>query len=102
MVVTSLTSSLGLMAIFAVDLIDLVFISIIGHQELAAAAGYASALMFFTSSINIGLSVAAGALVSTAVGKHQTEDAREYASSVAFFAVLTGLVLPLLILPNVI
>lgn len=50
--VTSLTASIGLMAIYAVDLVDLLFISMLGYESLAAAAGYASALMFFISSIN--------------------------------------------------
>ena len=58
--VSSFTASIGLMAIYAVDLIDLIFISMLGYEVLAAAAGYASALMFFTSAINIGVSVAAG------------------------------------------
>ena len=97
--VMSFTSSIGLMAIFAVDLIDIVFISMLGREELAAAAGYASALMFFASAVNIGLSIAAGALVARAEGERNRTDAREYASSTAVIAVATGLVLPLLMLP---
>ena len=81
----SLTSSIGLMAIFAVDLLDIIFISMLGQKELAAAAGYASSLMFFASAINMGLSIAAGALVSRAVGASDVDDAREFASSVAIF-----------------
>lgn len=97
--VMSLTSSIGLMAIFAVDLIDIVFISMLGREELAAAAGYASTLMFFASAVNIGLSIAAGALVARAEGERNRTDAREYATSTAVIAVATGLVLPLLMLP---
>ena len=40
--VGSLTASIGLMAIFAVDLIDLVFISMLGYEALAAAVRYLS------------------------------------------------------------
>ena len=97
----SLTASIGLMAIFAVDLIDIIFISFLGYQPLAAAAGYASTLMFFTSAINIGLSIAAAALVSRAIGAGEEGDAREYASSVAIISILVSLLLPALILPNV-
>ena len=97
--VMSFTSSIGLMAIFAVDLIDIVFISMLGREELAAAAGYASALMFFASAVNIGLSIAAGALVARAEGERNRTDAREYATSTAVIAVATGVVLPLLMLP---
>ncbi|SEM08499.1 putative efflux protein, MATE family [Roseovarius azorensis] len=98
--VMSLTSSIGLMAIFAVDLLDIVFISMLGREELAAAAGYASVIMFFASAINIGLSIAAGALVARALGENNHVDAREFASSSAVIAVGVGLVLPLLALPN--
>lgn len=98
--VTSFTASIGLMAIYAVDLIDLIFISMLGQDVMAAAAGYASTLMFFTSAINIGLSVAAGVLTSRAVGAEKEQEAREYASSTAMFVLLVGILIPLIILPN--
>ena len=44
--VMSLTASVGLMAIFVVDLVDMIFISMLGKAELAAAAGYAGAILF--------------------------------------------------------
>lgn len=87
--VMSFTSSIGLMAIFAVDLIDMIFISMLGNSALAAAVGYAGTILFFTTSISIGLSIAAGALVARAIGAHEAEDAREFATSV----LLAGLVL---------
>ena len=96
----SLTSSVGLMAIFAVDLLDIVFISMLGQAELAAAAGYASSLMFFASAFNIGLSIAAGALVARALGANDETDAREFATVVSFFSILTGILIPLLMIPN--
>nr|WP_309502270.1 MATE family efflux transporter [uncultured Roseovarius sp.] len=98
--VMSLTSSIGLMAIFAVDLIDILFISMLGQDALAAAAGYASTVMFFASAINIGLSIAAGALVSRALGSRTDDRARELAASVAVFAAIVGLLVPLVALPN--
>lgn len=99
--VSSFTASIGLMAIYAVDLIDLVFISMLGYEVLAAAAGYASALMFFTSAINIGISVAAGVLASRSIGSDDKLEAREYATSTAMFVAMTGVVLPLILLPNI-
>ncbi|MEL7280036.1 MAG: MATE family efflux transporter [Pseudomonadota bacterium] len=96
----SLTSSIGLMAIFAVDLLDIVFISMLGQGELAAAAGYASSLMFFASAFNIGLSIAAGSLVARALGAEKETDAREFATVVSIFALITGILIPLLMLPN--
>ncbi|SLN15867.1 Multidrug export protein MepA [Roseovarius litorisediminis] len=99
--VSSFTASIGLMAIYAVDLIDLIFISMLGYEEMAAAAGYASALMFFTSAINIGLSVAAGVLVSRSIGEDDEQEAREYATSTAMFVVFTGLAIPFVLLLNI-
>lgn len=96
----SFTASIGLMAIFAVDLVDMIFISMLGNVALAAAIGYAGTVLFFTNSVNIGLSIAAGALVSRAIGDGRDEDARGYASSVAIFSALTGMVVPLLVFLN--
>ncbi len=67
--VMSLTASVGLMAVFLVDFIDMVFISMLGKAELAAAVGYAGAILFFTTSFSIGLAIAAGALVARALGE---------------------------------
>ncbi|MFN3973114.1 MAG: MATE family efflux transporter [Gemmobacter sp.] len=75
----SLTSSVGLMAIFAVDFIDMIFISMLGQDELAAAVGYAGAILFFTTSFGIGMAIAAGALVSRAVGARDAVQARRRA-----------------------
>jgi len=99
--VMSFTSSIGLMAIFAVDLVDILFISMLGQEALAAAAGYASTIMFFASAINIGLSIAAGALVAKAIGAHNEDDAREFATSVGVFSVIVGILVPVLALPNI-
>ncbi|SMY09409.1 MATE family efflux transporter [Flavimaricola marinus] len=93
----SFTASIGLMAIFAVDLVDMVFISMLGNVALAAAIGYAGSILFFTNSINIGLSIAAGALVSRAIGRGDTRAAREFATSVAVYAALTGLLFPVVL-----
>lgn len=96
----SFTASIGLMAVFAVDLVDMIFISMLGNVALAAAIGYAGTVLFFTNSINIGLSIAAGALVSQSIGEAKGGDARRYATSVAIFAVLTGIVVPVLVFFN--
>ncbi len=99
--VSSFTASIGLMAIYAVDLIDLIFISMLGHEEMAAAAGYASALMFFTSAMNVGLSVASGVLVSRSIGEDDEQEAREYATSTAMLVMVAGIAIPLILLLNI-
>ncbi|WP_394144445.1 MATE family efflux transporter [Vibrio atypicus] len=80
--VMSGAGSVGLMALFVVDLLDMLFISMLGQVELAAAVGFAGTLVFFSTSISIGTSIAMGALVSKAIGAKQREHARILASSV--------------------
>ncbi len=86
--VMSVTSSVGLMAVFAVDFIDMIFISMLGKEELAAAVGYAGAILFFTTSFNIGIAIAAGALVARALGSGDADLARRRASSSLIYGVL--------------
>ncbi|MDX1341799.1 MAG: MATE family efflux transporter, partial [Reinekea sp.] len=75
------SGGLGLLALFAVDLVDLFFISLIGEQELAAAVGFAGSVMFFTQSLSIGLSIAVGATVSKAIGSDAMTKAAELVAS---------------------
>ncbi len=93
--VMSFTASVGLMAIFAVDFVDMVFISMLGNKALAAAVGYAGTLLFFTNSINIGFSIAAGSLVARALGAGESALAREIATAVAILGALIGVVVPI-------
>jgi putative MATE family efflux protein len=100
--VMSLTNSVGLMAIFAVDLINMWFISMLNQEDLTAAVGYAGAILFFTTSFGIGLSIAVSALVARAVGQRNLVMAKEKATNgmiigIGFgiiFAALVWLVLP--------
>ncbi|WP_420860038.1 MATE family efflux transporter [Marivivens marinus] len=73
----SLTAAVGLLALFVVDLVDMVFISMLGVAELAAAVGFAGSILFMTTSVSIGFSIAAGALVARALGAGQPDRARE-------------------------
>ena len=88
--VMSLTSSLGIMAIFAVDVLNMVFISWLGHAELAAAIGYAGAILFFTISFGIGMSIAAAALVARALGQGNRALARRRAGHALIHGVWMG------------
>jgi putative MATE family efflux protein len=90
--VMSLTASVGLMAVFVVDFVDMIFISMLGKAELAAAIGYAGAILFFTSSFGIGMAIAAGALVSRALGAGDSELARRRATNTLIYGVLFGVV----------
>ncbi|NQW94626.1 MAG: MATE family efflux transporter [Polaromonas sp.] len=73
--------SIGLIAIFAVDLLNLFYISLLGQKELTAAVGYAGTLLFFVLSIGIGLAIAVGALTSRALGRGDRAYAKKLAGA---------------------
>ncbi|WP_426035411.1 MATE family efflux transporter [Cypionkella sp. TWP1-2-1b2] len=90
--VMSLTNSVGLMAIFSVDLINMVFISMLNQQDITAAVGYAGAILFFTTSFGIGLSIAVSALVARAVGQRNLVMAREKATNGMILGIGFGII----------
>jgi putative MATE family efflux protein len=102
--VMSFTASIGLMAIFIVDFVDMLFISMLGVRELAAAVGYAGTILFFTTSISIGIAIATGAFTARALGAGDAEKAREDGTNViilgvivsAFVALIVWFALPLI------
>ena len=74
-------SSVGLAAMFAVDIVSLFYISMLGQPALTAAIGYAGTLLFFVSSLSIGLSIACSALTSRALGAGERAQSRSLAGS---------------------
>ncbi len=91
--------SVGLVAVFAVDVLNLFYISLLGHKELAAAVGYSGTLLFFMLSLAIGLSIAVSALTSRALGRGEREQARQIAGASAVLMVLSMSLTALLIYP---
>jgi len=98
--VMSLTASIGLMAVFLVDFIDMIFISMLGKAELAAAVGYAGAILFFTTSFGIGMAIAAGALVARALGAGDAEEAQRRATNALIYGVVFGAIFAALVWMN--
>ena len=64
-VVMTSTASIGLMTLFLVDLADMYVLSLLGEVELASAVGYGGSVLFFTTSICIGLMIAMSAACSS-------------------------------------
>lgn len=93
-VTMSVTASIGFLALFVVDLVDMLFISMLGIDELAAAVGFAGAILFMTTSLSIGLGIAGGAMVARALGEGSMERAKEVLTHVLItgflFAVLVA------------
>jgi putative MATE family efflux protein len=98
--VMSLTASVGLVAVFAVDLVDMIFISMLGQAALAAAVGYAGAILFFTTSFGIGMAIAAGALVARALGKGDEDLARRRAGNAVIYGVVFGTIFAAMVWRN--
>ena len=87
------TSAIGLMAVFAVDLINLFYISLLGQKEIAAAVGFAGVVGFFHTSIAIGLTIGISAVVSRAIGGGHMHDARRIATaSLVLMVAITAVV----------
>ena len=80
-IVMTATGSVGLIAIFAVDVLSLYWVSRLGDQAFKAAIGYASQAFFLLMSVNIGLTIAISAAVSRALGAGDRPRARRLAAS---------------------
>jgi putative MATE family efflux protein len=80
------TSAIGLMGVFLGELASILFLGLLRDVEVLAAVGYAAALMFFPTSIGIGLSIAATAVVSPAVGAGDMDRAKRLSTHALLFA----------------
>jgi putative MATE family efflux protein len=91
--VMTFTGSIGLMSIFVVDLLSLIYISRLGDPNVTAGVGYAAQIGFFLISLSIGLLIAIGALTSRAIGGGDRMAARRIATSgLVHVAWITGLI----------
>ena len=93
----SATNAIGLTALFLVDLVDIYFISLLGDHTYTAAIGYASALMFFTTSISIALVTVNSALVAKSIGENKPKQSSRYASNLAVFSFVTTSIIAILL-----
>ena len=93
------TGAAGLVAIFIVDLVSLLYISWLNDPGLTAGVGLATVVMFFTVSINVGLMIPIGALVSRALGARRPEDARRLATSGSILMAIVAACVSLILLP---
>lgn len=92
------TGTAGLIAIFVVDLVSLLYISWLGDASLTAGVGLATVIMFLTVSVNVGLMIPIGALVSRALGANRRDDARRLATSCSLLMGLVALLVSIALL----
>ena len=92
-IIMASSASIGLVSIFLVDFADLLFISMLGEQELAAAVGFAGTVLFLTFSVSIGMTIATSALVAQRLGQGDPDEARKIATSVILFGFAVACIL---------
>ena len=80
-VVMAGTGAIGLVAVFGVDLLNLLYLSLLGDPHIVAAVGFVGAVGFFQLSLAIGLTIGLGAVVSRHIGAGAVADARRIAAS---------------------
>jgi len=95
----TMAGAIGLVSIFAVDVLNLFYISRLGQQELTAAVGYASTIMFFTVSISIGFTIATTAIVSKHLGAGDVEKSRIDGGSTLIFIALINTAIAVIMFP---
>lgn len=95
--VMTATGSIGIVALFSVDLLSLFWVSKLGVVSYKAAIGYASQLSFLLMSVNIGFTIAISARVSRALGAGDRPGARRFAASGLLLTFMASLVLSTLL-----
>jgi putative MATE family efflux protein len=78
--------AIGLMALFIGDLANRLFLGQLGDERILAAIGYGGSILFFATSVGIGLSIAATAVVAPAIGARDMAAARRLSASAHVFA----------------
>jgi putative MATE family efflux protein len=91
--VMTLTSSIGLLALFLVDFVDLFFISQLGDPALTAGIGFAATLLFLNSSLNIGLMITISALAARRIGMGRSETTRALLGEVLILGIAMAAVI---------
>lgn len=89
--------AIGLIAIFAGDFANILFLSWLKDEAVVAAVGYGSSVLFFTISIGIGLSIAAAALVSPAIGAGEIARARRLSTNAHLASFAVSVIIALLV-----
>lgn len=81
--------TIGLIAVFAVDLLSFFYISRLKDTTLTAAIAFATSLGFVQSSISLGMSIGLGAFTGKLIGAGQHDKARELSSAFLVIMLVT-------------
>ena len=80
-VVMAGTGAIGLVAVFGVDLLNLLYLSLLREPRIIAAVGFVGVIGFFQISLAIGLTIGLSAVVSRQIGAGAVAQARRIAAS---------------------
>ncbi len=94
----TVTGSIGLMAIFLVDFLSLLYVSWLGNPAATAGVGFATLVLFLSTSVNIGFLIAVSALASREIGSGNRARAREIAGSTIVLMMMTAVAVTVLML----
>ncbi len=94
----TVTGSIGLMAIFLVDFLSLLYVSWLGNPAATAGVGFATLVLFLATSVNIGFLIAVSALTAKELGAGRRQRAREMAGSTLFLMVACAAVVTAILL----
>ena len=97
--VMTLTSAVGLMAIFLIDLMSMFYVSMAHRDAWRAAVSLMSKVLFFPFALNMGMMIGIGTVVSIAIGRGDRDLARRSASTGLVLTGLLGLGASLAALP---
>jgi len=97
--VMTATGSIGLMAVFVVDLLSLLYVSWLGRPEATAGIGFATIVLYLMVSINVGLMIAITALTARSLGSGDRLGARRLASSTLALTAIVAFILSAVVLP---
>jgi putative MATE family efflux protein len=98
--VMTTTSAIGLVCVFLVDFVDILFLSMLGDNEIVAGIGFAATLSFFTLSIGIGVTISVGALVSRSIGQGNDQQAKAYVTNITALTLVVTSFLALILWLN--
>ncbi len=82
------TGAIGLIGVFVVELIDILFLSMLDNDAIVAGVGFAASISFFTVSMSIGISISMAALVSRMIGQRNTQQAKRYVVNIVALALI--------------
>ncbi len=94
----TVTGSIGLMAIFLVDFLSLLYVSWLGKPAATAGVGFATLVLFLATSVNIGFLIAVSALAAKELGAGRKQRAREMAGSTIFLMVVCSAIVTVVLL----